>query len=150
MSIFYLTLFIWLLLLLSRKIKGVPPIMVLPTGSCKGRRRMTLWRGFSIWSWQSYGHYHLIVLHWSSKWYLPHKNKIVSNMVVYSPVSLSLSLFYYTSLFTKSCYQLFENPAHLKSTELKISTFKILSLCVKRYDHLPGKNKEIENLVKWD
>ncbi|ORZ04942.1 non-SMC mitotic condensation complex subunit 1-domain-containing protein [Absidia repens] len=55
------------------------------------------------------------------------------------------------NLFTKPCYQFFENPANLKSTELKVSTFKILSVCIKRYDHLPAAQAAvIQNLQYWE
>jgi condensin complex subunit 1 len=45
----------------------------------------------------------------------------------------------FVTLFTKPAYQLFENPAHAKSNPIKERIFRILSLCVKHYDHLPGK-----------
>jgi condensin complex subunit 1 len=45
----------------------------------------------------------------------------------------------FVTLFTKPAYQLFENPAHAKSNPIKERVFRILSLCIKHYDHLSGK-----------
>lgn len=45
----------------------------------------------------------------------------------------------FVTLFTKPAYQLFENPAHAKSNPIKERIFRILSLCIKHYDHLFGK-----------
>jgi condensin complex subunit 1 len=45
----------------------------------------------------------------------------------------------FVTLFTKPAYQLFENPAHAKSSPIKERVFRILSLCIKHYDHLSGK-----------
>jgi condensin complex subunit 1 len=45
----------------------------------------------------------------------------------------------FTILFTKPAYQLFENPAHVKSNSIKERVFRILSLCIRHYDHLFGK-----------
>jgi hypothetical protein len=46
----------------------------------------------------------------------------------------------FVTLFTKPAYQLFENPAHAKSNPIKERIFRILSLCIKHYDHLFGKS----------
>lgn len=45
----------------------------------------------------------------------------------------------FVALFTKPAYQLFENPAHAKSKPIKERAFRILSLCIKHYDHLFGR-----------
>lgn len=45
----------------------------------------------------------------------------------------------FVTLFTKPAYQLFENPTHAKSSQIKERIFRILSLCIKNYDHLFGK-----------
>lgn len=45
----------------------------------------------------------------------------------------------FVTLFTKPAYQLLENPAHAKSNPIKERIFRVISLCVKQYDHLPGK-----------
>ncbi|CAO3608092.1 unnamed protein product [Cunninghamella echinulata] len=55
------------------------------------------------------------------------------------------------NLFTKPCYQVFENAAYIRSTELKSCAFKILSLCVKHYDHLlAAQTAVIQNLKYWE
>ncbi|KAI9306089.1 non-SMC mitotic condensation complex subunit 1-domain-containing protein [Cunninghamella echinulata] len=55
------------------------------------------------------------------------------------------------NLFTKPCYQVFENAAYIRSTELKSCAFKILSLCVKYYDHLlAAQTAVIQNLKYWE
>ncbi|CAO3624953.1 unnamed protein product [Cunninghamella blakesleeana] len=53
--------------------------------------------------------------------------------------------------FTKPCYQLFENPNYIKSADLKLCVFKILSLSVKHYDHLlAAQTAVIQNLKYWE
>ncbi|OBZ84409.1 Condensin complex subunit 1 [Choanephora cucurbitarum] len=42
----------------------------------------------------------------------------------------------FINLFTKPAYQLFENPVYAKSSQIKERIFRVLSLCVKHYDHL--------------
>ncbi|RCH82750.1 Condensin complex subunit, partial [Rhizopus stolonifer] len=42
----------------------------------------------------------------------------------------------FVTLFTKPAYQLFENPVYARSAQIKERIFRILSLCVKQYDHL--------------
>ncbi|KAI8389378.1 condensin complex subunit 1 [Blakeslea trispora] len=42
----------------------------------------------------------------------------------------------FVALFTKPAYQLFENPVYAKSSQMKERIFRVLSLCVKHYDHL--------------
>lgn len=44
----------------------------------------------------------------------------------------------FVNLFTKPAYQLFENPANVKAQQTKDRVFRIISLCIKHYDHLPG------------
>lgn len=44
----------------------------------------------------------------------------------------------FVSLFTKPAYQLFENPVNVKSQQTKDRVFRIISLCIKHYDHLPS------------
>ncbi|KAI8335552.1 non-SMC mitotic condensation complex subunit 1-domain-containing protein [Chlamydoabsidia padenii] len=55
------------------------------------------------------------------------------------------------NLITKPCYQFFENPANTKLAELKLCIFKILSLCVKYYDHRQAaQSTVIQNLQYWE
>ncbi|KAI8092765.1 non-SMC mitotic condensation complex subunit 1-domain-containing protein [Halteromyces radiatus] len=55
------------------------------------------------------------------------------------------------NLFTKSCYHFFENASNLKVIDLKLAIFRILSLCVKNYDHLlAAQATVIQNLQYWE
>lgn len=45
----------------------------------------------------------------------------------------------FITLFTKPAYMLFENPLQVKSQPIKDRIFRILSLCIKNYEHLFGK-----------
>ncbi|KAI9263006.1 non-SMC mitotic condensation complex subunit 1-domain-containing protein [Helicostylum pulchrum] len=42
----------------------------------------------------------------------------------------------FVALFTKPAYMLFENPLQVKSRPIKDRIFRILSLCIKHYEHL--------------
>ncbi|KAI7890796.1 non-SMC mitotic condensation complex subunit 1 [Mucor mucedo] len=58
---------------------------------------------------------------------------------------------HFVTLFTKPAYQLFENPAHAKSSQIKERIFRILSLCIKNYDHLHVAQTTImQNLQYWE
>ncbi|GAN09384.1 condensin complex component cnd1 [Mucor ambiguus] len=57
----------------------------------------------------------------------------------------------FVTLFTKPAYQLLENPAHAKSSPIKERIFRVISLCVKHYDHLPAAQTTImQNLQYWE
>ncbi|EPB86159.1 hypothetical protein HMPREF1544_07061 [Mucor circinelloides 1006PhL] len=57
----------------------------------------------------------------------------------------------FVTLFTKPAYQLLENPAHAKSNPIKERIFRVISLCVKQYDHLPAAQTTImQNLQYWE
>ncbi|KAK4520610.1 uncharacterized protein ATC70_006488 [Mucor velutinosus] len=57
----------------------------------------------------------------------------------------------FVTLFTKPAYQLLENPAHAKSNPIKERIFRVISLCVKHYDHLPAAQATImQNLQYWE
>ncbi|CAO3636786.1 unnamed protein product [Mucor hiemalis] len=57
----------------------------------------------------------------------------------------------FVTLFTKPAYQLFENPAYAKSNAIKERIFRILSLCIKHYDHLfVAQTTIMQNLQYWE
>ncbi|KAI7899930.1 non-SMC mitotic condensation complex subunit 1, partial [Cokeromyces recurvatus] len=57
----------------------------------------------------------------------------------------------FVTLFTKPAYQLFENPVYAKSNPIKERIFRILSLCIKYYDHLSVAQTTImQNLQYWE
>ncbi|KAI8976821.1 non-SMC mitotic condensation complex subunit 1 [Pilobolus umbonatus] len=57
----------------------------------------------------------------------------------------------FVNLFTKSIYQLFENPLNTKSAKIKERAFRILSICIKNYDHLfVAQTTIMQNLQYWE
>ncbi|KAI8991499.1 non-SMC mitotic condensation complex subunit 1-domain-containing protein [Mycotypha africana] len=57
----------------------------------------------------------------------------------------------FVTLFTKPAYQVFENPANVKSASMKERVFRILGLCIKHYDHMPVAQTTImQNLQYWE
>ncbi|KAG0193993.1 Condensin complex subunit [Apophysomyces sp. BC1034] len=57
----------------------------------------------------------------------------------------------FISLFTKPAYQIFENPASAKSGTVTSKVFKVLSICIKHYEHLFASQMTImQNLQYWE
>ncbi|KAI8073076.1 non-SMC mitotic condensation complex subunit 1-domain-containing protein [Gongronella butleri] len=55
------------------------------------------------------------------------------------------------NMFTKPCYTVFESSALIKMQTLKDGIFEILSICVKRYDHLlAAQTTVMQTLQYWE
>ncbi|RHZ79040.1 hypothetical protein Glove_152g93 [Diversispora epigaea] len=55
----------------------------------------------------------------------------------------------FISLFTKSAYLMLENIANIKDSNIKVRVFKVLSVCVKDYNHAFGAQTSVIQEVQY-